>query len=256
MGKRIRFTWMLLIYLSLSFTMYAQQADSISEEDNYSEEEYYEYETIGMFFSFDFDVSVPIFLTRQDLKRPVYGIHTQFLYQIDKSRPVFMGIAFSIGRYDHESIEYYDFTEFEENLFRETANCDVMHIDFKTRYFPNWTIDGLEPFFDLSFGVRNSFAYTSVTNVDYDESVNTRFHDADWGLGYGLGLGALVDMEYLTGNGNVFGHFSFDFLSGENSFLYLARDDISGVDEPIERFERKSIPFQFLNIDAGIIVYF
>jgi len=233
----------------------AQVEDSIYyEEEEYLEDEYDTSEPFGMFFSLDFDVSTPLFESKEKLDKTVFGFQTQLLFQIKKTLPVFMGLGFSLGRYDLESVEYYDFTEFEENLFRENMNCDVLLLEFKTRYFPEIKVEGLEPFIDLSMGFRNSFAYTSKTNVDYDETVNTRFHEADWGLGYGVGIGALVNMGYFTDE--LFGHISFNYQGGENSYFYLIKDNFSGTSEPIDRFDRKSIPYQFLKFNVGIIFYF
>lgn len=255
MEKLIRISVITMVMLFHFPFLNAQVEDSIFlVEDEYLEDEYETTEPFGVFFSLDFDVGVPLFETNKKLDQTLFGFQTQFLFQIKKTLPVFMGLVFSLGRYDLESAEYYDFTEFEENLFRENMNCDILQLEFKTRYFPALKFDGLEPFIDLSMGFRNSFAYTNTTNVDYDETVNTRFHEADWGLGYGVGIGALVHMDYLTNN--LFGHFSLNYQGGENSFFYLIRDNITGTEEPIDRFDRKSIPYQFLKLNVGLIIYF
>lgn len=229
--------------------------DTISVESTY-EDDYEEWETepVGMLFSLDFNVSVPLFQTFEQLSKPVFGFNSVLLYQIKKEMPLFTGIAFSIGRYDNEHLEYYDFTEFEENLFKESTSAYLMHFDLKARYFPAYTIWVFEPFVDLSIGARNSFALTTVTNVDYDESVLTRVEDSDWGLGYGAGIGTLINID--DESKNFFGHFSINFVSGQNSFLYLKNEYANGIGNPIDRFKRKSIPFRYLKIDTGIIIYF
>ena len=243
----------LMLILSLPNASTAQ--DTISVESTY-EDEYEEWETepVGMLFSLDFNASVPLFQTFEQLSKPVFGFNSVLLYQFKKELPLFTGIAFSIGRYENEYVEYYDFTEFEENLFKESTSAFLMHIDLKARYFPAYTIWILEPFVDLSIGARNSFALTKVTNVDYDENVLNRLEDSDWGLGYGAGIGTLINID--DESKNFFGHFSINFVSGQNSFMYLKKDDAIGTEDPIDRFKRKSIPFRYLKIDTGIIIYF
>lgn len=253
MNNWIRILGISLMLVWQTMTLLAQE-DTIWVEDHLADEEYEEYNPIGMFWSFDLDVSVPVFLTRNSTTRPVYGLHTQFLYQVRKTLPIFLGLAISAGQYDHESDSFYEYVDFEENQFEETTFCDIVHFDLKARYFPPLNWGGLEPFMDLSFGFRNSFAYSTVRNLDYDENVSTEFHKGDWGMGYGLGAGVLVNMEYFENN--IFGHISFDLLGGENSFLYLVKDQIQGIDIPIDRFDRRSIPFQYLNVKTGIIIYF
>jgi hypothetical protein len=251
-------SWIHNIWISLFLVcqvmILGAQEDTLWVDDYPDEEVVETYHPVGMFWSFDLDVSFPVLLTRDATKRPVYGLHTQFLYQINKTLPVFLGLAISAGQYDHESDTFYEYVDFEENQFKETTYCDIVHFDLKARYFPSLNFGGLEPFIDLSFGFRNSFAYTTIVNQDYDENVSTKFHRGDWGMGYAIGIGALVNMQYFSED--VFGHFSFDFLGGENSFLYLIKNPVITSDIPIDRFDRKSIPFQYLNFNTGIIIYF
>jgi hypothetical protein len=236
---------------------------SFAQEDTDYEGEYIDvddylepqYDPTGVFVSLDFDMEVPILLSRQNNARINWGGHMQLLYQFIRSSPIFMGFSISFGQYDHESIEYYDFTEFEENLFKETFACSFLHLDVKSRYFPGWSFSVFEPFVDLTLGARNAYSYTTITNMDYGETVNSYSNESDWGFQYGIGLGTLIRINALN-SPNVFLHYSMNYTGGENSFVYLIKDDLSGNEEPVDRFDRKSIPYQFLKMNLGLIFHF
>ena len=239
----------------LIFLPAGMQAQDGEEEDSmYQEEEQDVVSRAGMIYSLDFQLTAPIGLMRKRIQKPVVGLSTQFLFQPDKSRPFFTGLAITFGQYDSEWQEYYDYVEFEENLFRETIHCDLFGIEWKGRYFPGWTLRIAEPYVDLGLGIRNSFAYTEVENVDYGENALMRIEDSDWTFGYSLGIGALLRLDKETDTG--FGHFSLSYSGGENSFLYLERKDALKTDIPVDRFDRRSIPVQMVRIDIGILFYF
>jgi hypothetical protein len=231
-----------------------QEVDSVYLEEEVYWEEYDEEPVYsGILLGFDLDLAVPVLLTREQMSKNAWGINTQMLFQLDRSRPVFMGIGISGGQYDRESEEFTDFTEIEENLFRERTNAYLVHFDFKVRYFPGWNFSVFEPFIDISAGPRWSGATTGVYNLDYDENISFRFEESDWGLGYHLGLGSLISLGKEVRD--VFGHFSVGYTGGQNSFLYLVKEDAANFDFTIDRFDRKSVPYNFLKLRLGITGY-
>ena len=251
--------WKSIIRLAilLCFVPFGTDAQEMDMDTTGIEETAFDIQHAGMFFGMDFMISVPILQSHASLKKPVFGFHTQYLFQPDKSKPLFTGVSLSIGQYDSESIEYYDFVEFEENLFRETTHCDLLEINLKGRYFPGLGFSVFEPFVDLGAGFRNSFGYTEVLNVDYDENVSTRLEDSDWSLGYSLGIGTLFRFGQASNTGpDAYGHFALNYSGGENSFFYLAKPDVDGEANPVDRFTWRSIPFQVLRFNTGLILYF
>lgn len=260
MKRWFRLTFIKIVFFFLICSVSAQETDSLSYEEtgyveeDYSGEEYYETGYSGVLFSFDFHTNTPVMLTRDDLRKTIFGIHSQLLFQLNKSLPVFLGVSLTFGQYDQEKVQFYDFTEFEENLFEEGTQTYLSHFDAKLRYFPKGKFWIFQPFIDLTAGPRVSFATTSVTNLDYDENVSMKFEKADWGMSYGLGAGTLINLGKEVND--VFGHLSVHYVGGENSFFYLVKDDADNYDFTIDRFDRKSIPFNFLKIHLGICAYF
>jgi hypothetical protein len=222
------------------------------DEYDFEEETTDESKDFGLLLSFDFDWNQPVSLTYERFKKPIFGFNTNVLYQIDPNKPIFTGMGFSIGQFSQSSIEYYDFLEFDEFLFKKTTSFRMLNIDLKMRYFPSWTWLYFEPFIDLGIGPRYVFALTSIHNVDLDENQNTRFENGDWELAYSVGFGSLIKLGSI--NENIFGHFSFNYSSGNNSFFYLKKGGVATGD-PIDQYDRKSIPVRFLKIDFGLILY-
>lgn len=206
------------------------------------------------FLSLDFDWNIPVDGQRQLLKRNIPGFGVRYLYQIRPEKPFFAGVSLSYGSYDQSFLEYYDFSEIDEFLFRETAYCSVFNVNLDLRYFPGLGFWIFEPFFGTSIGMSNSFLYSSIYNVDLAESHGTSLNTHSWNPVYLFEGGTLIrlakDFE------EVFGHVTVGYFSGVNNFFHLKKTDFNPADKPFRHFESKKMPVQMLKMNFGIIAYF
>lgn len=258
--------WIVVLFAGISFIQVNAQEDSVYmdlpyygeefEDEYYADDyDYVEEEKVykGFMPGIDFRWTRPTSSSRNRFQESMFGLSIECLYQFDKTKPLFAGVNFHWGQYDKEFLEYIEYLDFEEYLARETSYFQQLNFDLVLRYFPGLEFWILQPYFDVGAGPRCSYGYTSVTNVDLDENLSFHFEKGDWKLGYNFGIGTLINFRNLEDE--FYGSFSVSYSGGPNTYFYTKGDFITYKEPPIDRFDRISIPVNFLRFNFGFRGY-
>lgn len=202
----------------------------------------------------NFQVGIPLDAFRDNLDRLGFGGGVLFLVNIGNS-PISLGADLSIMGYDSETAEYsvrvggfvkdYELTT-SSNIFLGHA---VMRIQPVKHGF-------ISPYIDGMIGFKNLFTSSTLTDLDFSESVDSDIDESDWTLSYG---GAFGLQFHFNKTRNLSLDLRCAYLPGNNaSYLVRAPDPIGGFnyDDPLDAFEKKNSPTNLLLPQIGLTYKF
>ncbi len=199
-----------------------------------------------------FDFAIPIGEFGENLSNNGYGVGAEALYHVQE--PVWIGIGMHSFRFDNNRITYED--QFGDDLveLREIAATRAMIVHAIFRFQPELN-SIFSPYVQGGIGWHWFYTNTKIKDVENDEIIDQFNELRDSDLGIALHVGVQISPKSLqTLNIDVrFGYF-------KNSAVQYMRYDPDLNDSPggypIESFETKVSPVEFLGLHVGLMVRF
>jgi opacity protein-like surface antigen len=210
--------------------------------------------TPGFSFNGNFQVGIPLDAFRENLDRTGFGGGLTFLINLAQS-PIAVGLDLGIMGYDRETAAYrVNVGGFTKDYELTTSNSIFLtHAVLRVQPRQNSLV---LPYLDGMVGFKNLFTSTSLTDLDFNETVDSDTDESDWAFSYGVALGVQIHFNRTR-------KLSLDlrcaYLPGNNaSYLVRAPDPLGGTDydDPIEAFEQKNSPTTLLIPQVGLTYKF
>lgn len=268
MDKRVN--WYIIFAILLNFNnVYSQKTtetndsinstefnnDSYSDDffDEYENNYHYEYCSYNKMGEFNLILSFPLAMRNKGFYHKPTGIELSYHKKIKDSQPVYYTFGLSYQWYGHSSLTFYD-DDFEPGYpdeWKETWTNNLIGINLGTRYYLPKNIFFLQPYIGLDLKYRLLFAYSSITNVEYAETLESDTHGTNGNFGYSLTLGSLLNFDIP----NAFLNLSLSFDSGGIMNYYIKKKETGTVFYVSDYYKKSYIPNSFLTFRIGMTFY-
>jgi len=260
MNSRL-FTIVLVLFSCVS--SYAQEINDSSEvvidtfyQDEYVEDVVYEIKRVHLL-----DINFSLVLPQNSFKNRVGdavfpGVQFGYYYQLEKSKPIFMGIDFNYHQLSSYTSNYdLNFTNVSANVDGRVSS-NVIGLDALFKFYPSFRIGPIEPYFQGHLGGKWLYAYLSETGYYYgrnEDYSDAKILSGDLVLSYGAAIGI-----------QVFIHDNYYFntkLLYQNSLSgkYYNRkepEDLGNIIYPEEAFNEVSSTTTVVRLDIGLTFTF
>ncbi len=202
----------------------------------------------------NFQVGIPLDAFRDQLDEIGLGGGVLLMGNLGKS-PISAGLELSLMSYDSETADYTVRVGgfFKDYELTTSSNIFLGHAVVRIQPFGTGFVT---PYLDGMVGFKNLFTSSSLTDLDFSETVESDINESDWAFSYGGAVGLQIHF-------NRSHTWSLDlrcaYLPGNNaSYLVRSPDPIGGFDydDPLDAFEKKHSPTYLLMPQLGVTFKF
>lgn len=264
----IRFNWFIFIILLIFNNVFSQNVsenrdstDSVEFEnygyyddfyDEYEDSDYddYGYDKMG---ELNFILSFPLAMRKKGFYHKPAGFDLSYHKKFKDSQPVYYTFGISYQWYGHSSLTFYD-SDFEPGYpdeWKEAWTNNLVGFNIGSRYYLPKNILFFQPYIGLDLKYRLLFAYTSITNVEYEETLESDTEGTNGNFGYSLTLGSLMNLDIP----NAFLNLSLSFDSGGVMNYFIRKKDAGTVYYVSDNYKKSYIPNSFLTLRLGMTFF-
>lgn len=179
------------------------------------------------------------------------GFGGQMLFQLERGRPLFVGLEGSMLYLDKEKFRFTVVEDGQSTDYRLVTNSNIFMGHGLLRFKP-FTSSWMQPYADGLVGLKKLYTRTRLIDESQDpeEVVEAETDLSDTAFSYGLGAGLQI---YLSDFPTVLADIRVAYLPGENASYYTRRADAPDpVEDPLDVFEETSSPTALLMIQLGV----
>ena len=195
----------------------------------------------------NFSLGVPIGDFGQSMERNGVGWGAEALYRIQG--PAWIGLGGGMLRFDNYSIGYYDYFDGEPFEIEELTASRAAMAHVLLRFQPAHG-EVFTPYVQAAVGWHWYFTNTKLTDVEFDEVIQTFSEQSDSRLGYGLQAGMLLTWPGIPNMG-------LDLRAGylgnaAVNYLIYEPEEATGISGyPIDSFVPVETVVDMINIQIG-----
>lgn len=224
---------------SYSYDLVAQGVEENMEENDEKVEEVIEDVSL---FEFTLDGIVPLGNFGTNLDKNLTGYTVTYLNQREAKSYSFYGIQMS--RYGLGALS--GTISSSGVAFTDRTNSVMVSLHGLYRQFTPFYLKRIEPFFELAIGPQFLYTGTSTTFFDDNSSTEYNFEETDFGLSYGIGVGAtikVVPQFFVLVKAHYF---------GGTSVNYLLPSETLQTEFPADSFRLRSSQLNYIKLQIGL----
>jgi len=229
-----------IIFLSLPLLIFSQ--------DDYDEEEYEDRKL--WLFEANLEGMNPVNAFGRNARGGLAGFSLSVLRERKLNGPIFWGGSTYLSYLGSHTTNYVDNLTFEE--VNDQAISLIMGLDFVLRYYTDFYLGPVEPFFEAMIGPRVMYSYTSTSTLSSNTS-SFNVNSWDTSLAYGVGAGVHTTIRGIYGvNTKIIFH------PGFISRYIVKGDDTDTIqsDNPLDYFMTESSTTDVFRFQLGFVVMF
>jgi len=229
-----------ILFLSLPLCIFSQEES----------QDLTEYEKKLWLFEFNVELVNPVNAFARNKPDNTVGVSLSLLRERKIDGPLFWGGSFYLFSLGSENTTYVDTQSLED--ISDRAVSLAMGFDLVFRYYLDYYIGNVEPFFEAVFGPRMFYSYTSTQSLTLGESIGFDVAEFDMSIAYGLGVG-LHTTVYEQYGINTKAIFQPGFIS---EYLAKRNDDTIDSDNPLDYFRTVNSTSDIFRFQIGFVAIF
>lgn len=239
--------------VSIDSTEFENSGNSDVFYDEYEDTNYYEDCSFDKMGELNFILSFPLAMRNKGFYHRPAGFELSYHKKIKDSQPVYYTFGISYQWYGHSSLTFFDddLKPDYPDEWRESWTNNLIGFNFGARYYLPKNILFFQPYIGLDLKYRLLFGYTSITNVEYDETLESDTQGTNGNFGYSLTLGSLLNFDIPS----TFLNLSLSFDSGGIMNYFIRKKDAGTVFYVSDYYKKAYIPNSFLTLKLGMTFF-